>query len=64
MGIVILVLAFICFGLLLSLVFSAFGLVFGLVMRALPLILLVGAAVFFAQGGKVHIDWPESWRRR
>lgn len=64
MSILILVLAFIVIAAVLSFVFSAFGFVIGLVMRALPLLLLIAVAVFFVQGGKVHIDWPASWRRR
>lgn len=64
MPIVILLLALLLIGLVLSLVFSVFGIVFGLVVRALPLLLLIAVAVFFAQGGKVRIDWPASWRRR
>lgn len=50
--------------LILSAMFSVLGFVLGIVIRGLPLLLVVGAVIFFMQGGKVHIDWPDSWRRR
>lgn len=64
MSILILVLTFIVIAAVLSFFFSAFGFLIGLVVRGLPLLLVIAVAVFFAQGGKVHIDWPASWRRR